>query len=153
MDVAGASIPESGTNPQLPPLSVRLALGLFARNTALYVAIAPMCLLAWRPSMAAAYLWFTPIVPNLVVNIFIYFHLKRQRNWARVLFIIWTIFSIFLAYFFTPFRAMGWGNDLWWFITRGLYHPLNVVTAVLLYSPLASQWFALKRQPGVGTWQ
>jgi len=143
MDVAGASIPESGIDPQLPPPPVRLALRLYACNTVVYKILLPAGMLAWaasRESAGATFvraLWpFILFVPATLVNALIYFNLRKRRNWARGLLVVTIAFGLFIQY------RVGGGNGMelnWWFLI-GLYYPLNVAVAVLLFSPIANHW-------------
>ena|SRR5271156_462104 len=79
---------------------------------------------------------FILFVPAILVNGLIYFNLRKCRNWARGLLAISIAFGLYIQY-----RVVG-GSPMelnWWYLI-GLYYPLNVAVAVLLFTPSANQW-------------
>lgn len=77
------------------------------------------------------------LVSYALTGLFI-FYASRQRNWARIAFLVWTVASWSLWYFFPQeLSAFPW----WEWLASGSLVLMEVCALILLFRSQANRWY------------
>jgi hypothetical protein len=146
----------------MPPKSVQLASWLLLGNAVLLKLAIPLgtfALSAFHASasshgdspllifMAGGLYFFVVTVPIVLIAALLFVKLRQGRNWARIIVVIVTAISIYLAYRNYQLLSLLYGPNLdlakvGRFVLSACTSPIAmVVTAVLLFSATANPFF------------
>lgn len=146
----------------MPPKSVQLASWLLLANAVvlkLAIPLGGLALSAFHANasshgdspllifMAGGLYFFVVTIPMVLIAALLFVKVRQGRNWARIIVVIVTAISLFLAYRNFQLLSLTYGRNmdlatLGRFMLSACASPIGLlVTAVLLFSATANPFF------------